>query len=468
MTALQDIERALVIGLGASGRAAAGMLLRAGKRVTVNDISTSETIERAAVELEREGAGTALGHHDPTLLEGVDLVVVSPGVRSRLPLLQEAERRGVPVWSEIELAFREARGPVVAVTGTNGKTTTVSMIEWILRRSGRGAVAAGNIGHPLTKAVEEAQEGDILVVEASSFQLVFIHEFRPRVAVLLNIAADHFDWHEDMSEYIGAKMRMWMNQREDDLVVCSLDDPLCVEAVSGAPARVCFFSRRQGAKADVFLSGGRMMGRAGRQGRDAPVTEIMRAGDLSLPGGHNLENAMAAAAAALALGVGPQEVGEAIGDFEGLSFRLQFAAETGGVRFYNDSKATNPHAAMRAVSAFDRPLVVILGGRNKGLGFEELAAALEERRAAGGIRAVYLIGEAAEEIGQALASASPGLEGRVAPGLEEVFLELPEIVEAGDVVLFSPACASFDRYEDYRDRGRHFQEMVERYAEERR
>lgn len=465
---LQGISSVLVVGLGVSGRAAAERLLREGIGVTVNDISDTEAVRGVAEELSGRGAEVALGHHDARLLDHADLVVASPGVPSRLPLLQEAELRKIRVWSEVELAWRFARGPVVAVTGTNGKTTTVSMIAWICERAGRAAVAAGNIGHPFITAVGEADEGQLLIVEVSSFQLTYIQEFRPLIAVLLNIAEDHFDWHADMREYIAAKSRMWMNQEGEDLVISNLDDDLCVEAAAGAPARVAHFSRRPDPLASVYMDEGRMISRLtpGSEG-GMREREIMRGEDLSLAGEHNIENAMAAAAVALALGIESETVGEALATFEGLSHRLQFVGEVDGVRFFNDSKATNPHAALRALSAFPGPLIVIMGGRNKGLSFEGLASALGERGNAGDIRAVYLIGEAAQELEDALVEVSARLETRVFPALEEVFSDLPTIVERGDVVLFSPACASFDRYSDYKERGRHYQIMVDSYRERR-
>jgi UDP-N-acetylmuramoylalanine--D-glutamate ligase len=464
MTELSEVKRVLVVGLGISGRAAASRLLRMGKEVVVNDISKGKAVEEAAAELSSEGAGIALGHHDYMLLEGVDLVVVSPGVRSRMPLLREAESRGITVWSEIELAWRFVRGPVIAVTGTNGKTTTVRMIESIFEHAGRPARAAGNIGYPLIQVVGEAGDSQPLVVEVSSFQLAYIENFRPGVAVLLNIAEDHFDWHEHMREYVEAKSRIWMNQEKGDLVVCNLDDTLCRQAARGAPSRMAYFSRRPDPEAATFLDNGVMLSRVG-PGFDEhkEAVEVMRSEKLPLPGWHNLENAMAAASVGLSFGVTPETIKEALEDFRGLPHRIQFVAEVGGLRFYNDSKATNPHAAMRALSAFDDPLVLILGGRNKGLSFDELAAELEKRRSGGGIRAVYVIGEAAAEIDRAFHRVSPRMEARIRPGLEEVLGELRREAEAGDVVLFSPACASFDRYGDYKERGKHFQTLVEDY-----
>ncbi|MEW6552878.1 MAG: UDP-N-acetylmuramoyl-L-alanine--D-glutamate ligase [Actinomycetota bacterium] len=461
---LRGIDTALVVGLGISGRAAADRLLREGMRVTVNDISTTEDVREAAEVLRERGAESVLGSHDLTLLDGVDVVVVSPGVTPRLPLLREAEARSIPVWSEVELAWRLTRARMVAVTGTNGKTTTVSMIAWICNQAGMPAVAAGNIGYPLITAVEEAGEGTLLVAEVSSFQLSHIVEFRPAVAVLLNIGEDHFDWHANMDEYVAAKGRMWLNQHGDDMVVCNLDDDACARAAAGAPVDVLFFSMRPLEQAAVFMSGDTMYFRQpGTYGDGEAAREIMPARELQLPGDHNLENAMAAAAAAIALGVDPRAAGEALAGFRALPHRLQYLGEAGGAAFYEDSKATNPHAALRALGAFAGPLVVILGGRNKGLGFDGLAAELIRRADLGEVRAVYLIGEAAGEIAAAFGEEKERVKMMVVPGLEDVFADLPRTARAGDTVLFSPACASFDRYRDYEERGRHFQELFAAY-----
>jgi UDP-N-acetylmuramoylalanine--D-glutamate ligase len=464
MKELDTVERVLVIGLGISGRAAAEKLLSLGKQVTANDISTSPEVSMSADSLAAIGADVALGHHHYTLLQDLDLIVVSPGVPAALPLLQRAAEKGIPVWSEIELAWRYVRGPVVAVTGTNGKTTTVRMIEEIFNRAGRKARAAGNIGYPFIKAVDEAEAGELLVLEVSSFQLVHTEKLHPETAVLLNIAEDHFDWHDHLGEYMEAKSRIWMNQGAGDVLVCNLDDPLCVEAASGAPSRVMYFSSRPDPLATTWIDEGKMLSRSGPEGEKGPrLASLIDAASLALPGEHNLENAMAAATAALASGVDAADAGRSLRDFRGLPHRLQLVGEVEGVRFYNDSKATNPHAAMRALSAFHEPLVVILGGKNKGLSFDDLAEALRQRDGEERLRDVFLIGDAAEEIGEALRRVAPRTTFRTMTGLEEVFEILPEVIKPGDVVLFSPACASFDRYEDYRERGKHFKALYEEY-----
>lgn len=459
-TEFTEAERVLVIGLGVSGRAAAEKLLREGRKVRINDLSDSEDVRLLARSFAERGAEVVLGHHREEVLEGVDLVVVSPGVRSRLPLLREAESRGIPVWGEIELAWRYARGPVVAVTGTNGKTTTVSMIEAILRAAGMGAMAVGNIGYPMVEAVEKARPGDPLVVEVSSFQLAYTHTFRPRVAVLLNVGEDHFDWHRDLGEYLEAKCRIWKNQVPGDHAVINLDDFRCVEASRTAPAGKLFFSRADSEEAGIFLGEGAIWFRAPG---DARPLRVMSVEEIALRGEHNLENALAAAAASLLMGAPPEAVRMALRDYRGLPHRLQQVGEVGGITFFNDSKATNPHATLRALSAFSTPVILILGGRNKGLPFRDLAAELARRNAEGGVRMVYLIGEAAEEIEEVLREVSPRIPWKLLPSLEEVFEDLPLRARPGDAVVFSPACASFDRYRDYRDRGEHFRKLVGEY-----
>lgn len=459
-TATAGVERVLVVGLGVSGQATAEMLLREGKKVRLNDLADSGEMRALAERFTARGAEVVLGHHREEVLDGVDLVVVSPGVRSRLPLLREAEARGIPVWGEIELAWRYTRGPVVAVTGTNGKTTTVSMIEAALRTAGMRAVAVGNIGYPMITAVEEAGPGDPLVVEVSSFQLTYTHTLRPRVAVLLNVAEDHFDWHLDLEEYLEAKGRIWMNQGPGDQAVINLDDPLCVRASRTAPAGKLFFSRRRTEGAGAWVEKGAI--RVLLPGEARPV-EVMEVGELGLPGEHNLENALAASSAAMLLGAPPEAVRKALREYRGLPHRLQRVGERDGVTFFDDSKATNPHATLRALSAFSGPVLLILGGRNKGLPFRELAAELAGRNARGGVRMVYLVGEAAEEIEAALKEQAPEVPREVLPGLEEVFADLPQRARPGDAVVFSPACASFDRYRDYRERGEHFRRLAEEY-----
>lgn len=457
---LGEVRKVLVLGLGESGVASAEVLSGMGVEVVANDGAPSLDEERVGF-LEALGCRVVMGGHPLKLLEDVDLLVTSPGVPPSNPLLAEARRRGLTVWSELELGWRLVKGPVVAITGTNGKSTTVRMTELVMSRAVGRCRAAGNIGHPLVRAALEAEEGEILVVEVSSFQLYFVESFRPRVGVLLNVGEDHLDWHRDMEDYLWAKSRIWAFQGEDDFVVINLDDPLCRRAARGAVGVLRGFSLQGAEEAFVFEEGGCLRIRT-----DEGLFTLLRRSELAVPGNHNLENYMAAAAAGLLMGGSPEKVAEALRDFRGLPHRLQWVGRIGGVDFYDDSKATNPHAALRALRAFDRPVRLILGGRNKGLGFGELAKEISERASSGLVSEVLLMGEAAEEIREALVRRGVSAPVAVFRDLEEVFRQLRGSVREGEAVLLSPACASFDQYRGYEHRGRHFQELVEKWRKE--
>jgi UDP-N-acetylmuramoylalanine--D-glutamate ligase len=457
---LLDVEKALVLGLGESGTAAAEVLAGMGVEVVANDAAASLEEGRKA-HLEGLGCRVVLGSHPLELLEGVDLLVPSPGIPPSNPLLAAAQERGLKIWSEVELGWRLARGPVVAITGTNGKSTTVRMTELVINRAVGRCRAAGNIGYPLARAALEAEEGEILVVEVSSFQLYFVEAFRPVVGVLLNVGQDHLDWHRDMEDYLWAKSRIWACQREEDFAVVNLDDPLCRKAVTGAPGELRGFSVRGSEEAFLRLEGEAVVAMLG----EGTITLVERS-RLAIPGEHNLENYMAAAAVGLLMGGDPEAVAEAMADFRCLPHRLEWVGRVEGVDFYDDSKATNPHAALRALRTFQRPVRIILGGRNKGLGFQELAREISDRVSAGLVREVLLMGEAAEEIRRTLEETDPRVPIRVFSDLEEVFWGLRESVKPGEAVLLSPACASFDQYEGYEQRGNHFQELVRKWREE--
>jgi UDP-N-acetylmuramoylalanine--D-glutamate ligase len=451
----------LVLGLGSSGRASAEKLHALGAGVLVNDAGDNPALREAAGELERMGVSCLLGAHPPEVLQNRDLVVVSPGIPGRHPLLNMARERGIPVWSEIELAWRLIDLPVIAITGTNGKTTTVHMVEAVLRKGGLRVKVAGNIGYPLTRAVDEQAGYDWLLTEVSSFQLFYIVDFAPRIAVILNITDDHFDWHRDFEEYLRSKALIWKNQEADDWLVCNLDDPGSVRSAEGAPSRLLYYSKVPDPRSAVYVDAGVVKSRFGLRGREVPEeVGVMRADEIPLPGKHNLENALAAVSVGLLLGVTPKGIREALVGFQGLPHRLQLVAEVGGVKFYDDSKATNPDAALKAVETFDNPLVLILGGRNKGLSFDLLARTIASRWELGMVRGVVLMGEAAAELAESLGACTGGMKIYEVKDMGEAVGTAREIAHAGDVVLLTPACASFDQYGSYAERGDHFQELV--------
>jgi UDP-N-acetylmuramoylalanine--D-glutamate ligase len=464
MIELED-KRVLVVGLGVSGFAAAGVTERLGGRVTVIDASSSPALADRVDELVSRGIEVRLGVGRPADLAAFDLVVASPGVPSRADVLGRARDQGINVISELELGSRLLENPMVAVTGTNGKTTTTALLGDILDRPGRRAVTCGNIGNPLVGLYGRVGPDEMLVVEVSSFQLANIEEFHPRVAVVLNVAPDHYDWHADFDDYVAAKTRITENQRPGDFLVYNSDDGTCVEIARGSSATTIGFGLEREAGSGVWLEDGWII--AGEPLRGA--TRVLPVGEMRLAGIHNILNVMAAGAAALAVGETPGTIRAAVASFEGLEHRMELVGSVSGVDFYNDSKATNPHATAHAVRSFDRPIVVILGGRNKGLDFSQLAEEVCGGLDTGKVRGVVLLGECAEDIESALRAACPRINGArlsKAGDMDETVGRALEMSGGNGVVLFSPACASFDMFTDYEERGHAFKECVERLGGE--
>jgi UDP-N-acetylmuramoylalanine--D-glutamate ligase len=401
--------RALVVGLARSGQAAALALARRGVDVVGYDRDQVDT-----GRLAKAGVEVHLGSEEASLLDAVELVVKSPGVPGEAPLVAEARARGIPVWSEVELGSRLVPAKLVGVTGTNGKTTTSELLGAIFE-----APVAGNVGRALTDLDGQVDEDDWVVCELSSFQLEDIHELRPRVAVLLNLEPDHLDRHSSFDAYRAAKLRVFENQGPGDTAVF----PRGFGAVPGSATRVEF-------SADD----------------DLPAEPM-------IPGAHNRENAAAATAAARAVGVADEQIAAALESFPGVEHRLELITEKGGVRYVNDSKATNTAAARRAVAAYDAPLRIILGGQGKGESYTELALDLRGRA-----RRAYLVGETAKEIALALELAdvdhvqSGDLETAVRAAVKEA--------REGEVVLLAPACASYDQFRDFEERGEQFKRLV--------
>ena len=398
--------RALVLGLARSGRAAALALARRGDHVIAVDRSRDADVGRLA----EAGVEIRLGTEQTALLEGVDVVVKSPGVPGEAPLVAAARDRGISVWSEVELGSRLLPNPILGVTGTNGKTTTSELLGAML-----GAPVAGNVGRALTE-LDGVDAARWIVCELSSFQLEDVHDFRPRIAVLLNLEPDHLDRHGSFERYRDAKLRVFENQQAGDVAV-----------VPGGFGHIPGGARR------VEFSG------------DDPLPAEPR-----IRGAHNRENAAAAAAAARAAGVDDEQIAEALRSFPGVPHRLEEVAEVGGVRFVNDSKATNAAAARRAIAAFEEPLHVILGGLGKNESYDELAADLRARGAR-----VYLIGAAADELAVAIGDSERS--GDLATAVRAA----AAAAKPGEVVLLSPACASYDQFQDFEQRGDEFRRLVE-------
>lgn len=438
----------VVLGLGRSGEAAARRLLASGARVVVIDSADDSGLRERAAGL--AGAVVRLGTQDAAALAGAALVIASPGVAPSSPMLSAAREAGIPVWSEVELAWRLARVPIVGVTGTNGKTTTTRMIAEALTASGMRAMAAGNIGHPLVDAATADLE--VIVAELSSFQLHHIVSLRPRVAVLLDLADDHLDWHGSFEAYGADKARIFENQAEGDVAVFE---------------RECAPWRRGRARAVAFSAGSRggcaapaIEETAGLEDGWIVVPEgrVVETSRLRARGSPNRANAIAAAAAACAFGAAPASVGEALASFEPLPHRMELVEEAGGIAYVNDSKATNPHAALAALGGIDRA-VLVAGGRNKGLDLSVLA------EAAGRLRGVVALGESAPEVERVFAATGVPVEH--AASMDEAVERATAMAGPGDTVLLSPACASFDLFADYKARGEAFRAAVKRLIERR-
>jgi UDP-N-acetylmuramoylalanine--D-glutamate ligase len=409
-------RRALVLGLARSGQAAALVLARRG----VPTVGVDREGRLDTGRLAEAGVEVHLGTEEDRLLDGVDLLVKSPGVPGESPLPAAARARGIPIWSEVELGYRLLRNPFVGVTGTNGKTTTSELLGAIFRAANKPVAVAGNVGRPLTGFVDELDDGAWIVCELSSFQLEDMHRLRPRIGVLLNLEPDHLDRHGTFESYREAKLRLFENQTEADAAVVPRD----FDAVPGGARRIEF------AATD-----------------DLPAEPL-------IPGAHNRENAAAATAAARAAGIEDGAIAEALRTFRGVEHRLELVAEVDGVRFVNDSKATNTAAARRGIEAYaGQPLRLILGGSLKGESFDELAGTLPPS-----VRSIDLIGEATDELAFALGRA--GRVYRRSGDLATAVGAAAGEAEPGDVVLLSPACASFDQFRNYEERGDAFRRLV--------
>ena len=437
--------RVVVVGAGRSGLAAARLLARRGARVTLSEAGARIA---CAGELAAEGIDVEVGGHRDDTLRAADLIVASPGVPPRTPGLAAARRRGVPVISEVELASRWLRGRLVAVTGTKGKSTTVVVAARMLEAGGRRAVVGGNIGVALSSQVEDSRPDVVHVVEVSSFQLELTESFRPWIAVCLNLSPDHLDRHASFEAYAGAKARVFANQTPDDAMVINADDPHVLEIARAGRARALRFA------VDTRVAEGVQVTGDGIAHRSAGGAEecLVPMSAVRVPGRHLLGDVAAAAAVGLLAGVDAGAMTRAVRSFTGLEHTLELVAEIGGVRFVNDSKATNVAAARAAIECFGPGLAVILGGRFKGGRFEDLRAPLAARGAA-----VVAVGEARARVRRAL---EPAVAVREAGTMDEAVRRAAGLARPGGAVLLAPACASLDMFEDYAARGAAFRSAV--------
>jgi UDP-N-acetylmuramoylalanine--D-glutamate ligase len=433
-------RRVIVVGLGASGLAAARALLRVGATLEVTENDHSPVLEQRAAELRRSGAHVTIGGHDTAGLDA-DFAVVSPGIPPQAPIIKALMHADIPLWSEIELAYRLARCEFLAVTGTNGKTTTTALLAAMLAAGGIPSTAAGNIGLPLVEAVQIVGDDGAIAVELSSFQLANIKEFRPRAAVLLNVAEDHTDWHGSFEAYLAAKARIVENQTSEDNFLPNHEDPAAMEIASSASSRVLAWS------AVSLPAGG--VGVADERVLHGDV-QLFRTSDVPLAGEAGLQDAIAAAAAAVSYGVDPRAIRETLRDFRPPSHRLETVATVDGVSYIDDSKATNPHATITAVRGLQE-VVLIAGGRSKGIDLSPLVSAVPP------VTAVVALGESREEVAAVFDHLVPV---ELAEDMEDAVARARRLANGKGSVLLSPACASLDMYASYAERGACFASAV--------
>jgi UDP-N-acetylmuramoylalanine--D-glutamate ligase len=438
--------RVTVAGAARSGRAAAELLVRHGAHVTVSDASRDVA---NAPSLKDLGVAIEAGGHRRETFTAADLVVLSPGVPFDQPVVAAARQRGVPIIGELELASRWLRGRIVAITGTKGKSTTTALTGRMLEAGGFSVTVGGNIGAPLSDQVESSTAETLHVVEASSFQLEQIETFHPWIAVLLNFSPDHLDRHPGVDAYAAAKIRIFENQTDRDWAVVNADDPQVLAMAASARARQHRFARRRLLREGTQVDGGWIVDR-----RAAEVTRLVPLDAIHLLGPHLVDDVLAAASVAAIAGVAPAAMTAAVDAFRGLEHAMELVTERDGVRYVNDSKATNVEAALRSVESFDANLVPIMGGRFKGGDLRLLRTPLASRA-----KAVVTIGEAAPLFAEALAGA---VAVHPAATLREAVAIASRLAAPSGVVLLAPACASFDMFADYAERGRRFKEEVAR------
>jgi len=449
-------KRVLVVGLGRSGVASALFLKARGARVTVSDTKSGDELRNEIPTLLDHGITVETGGHGERTFRGQDLIVVSPGVPVDAPALAQARALGEEVIGEIELASQFLPGPMVAITGSNGKTTTTTLAGEILSAGGFPTLVGGNIGTPAISLVEQAKPETVIVLEVSSFQLETIQAFRPKIAVVLNVTPDHLDRHKTFEAYADAKARMFENQRSDDFAVLNADDPTCVAMAQQTLAQVFWFSRQKEVRQGTWVRDGNILFRDGDGQGKSGQCEIMPLSEIPLKGAHNLENVLAAACAGVLMGCEAKKIRQAVHDFKAVEHRLEFVATIGGVDYYNDSKATNVDATIKALESFPANIHLILGGKDKGSDYTVLSELLQKR-----VKSVYTIGAAAEKIESQIASSrSANLEVVHAETLENAIRKAHAVAAPGDVVLLAPACASFDQFKNYEHRGQVFKEIV--------
>jgi UDP-N-acetylmuramoylalanine--D-glutamate ligase len=445
-------KKVLVIGAARSGIKTTEFLLSKGAQVYLNDLK--ENPEIPEIFNSNNNFHTIFGR-EPELSEiSPDFIVVSPAVPLDKEFLLSAKERGIEIISELELSYRFAKAPFIGITGTNGKTTTTSLIGELFKTAGFNTLVGGNIGDPLVTEVEKIPENGVIVAEISSFQLEGIKEFAPQVAIITNLTPDHMDRHKTMENYLEAKARIFENQSEKDFLILNWDDSVIRELGKRSKGKVLFFSRKEEVNQGAFIEDGFLT-----VSFNGKKEKIIKPEEIFIKGGHNLENSMCGVLAGVVMGIDPKITAQVLRDFKGVEHRLEFSGEYMGVTYVNDSKGTNPDASLKALASYDQPIIIIAGGRNKGNSFDEYAKVIKDK-----CKFAVLIGESKFEIKEELDKI--GFNNYfLTDNYEEAVQKTVQISEKGDVVLLSPACASWDMFPNYEIRGNQFKELVKKYNE---
>jgi len=452
----------VVVGLGRTGLASASFLQQQGARVLVSDSAGEKELADAGNTLRQLGVRMETGSHRTASFQNADLIVISPGVSHTIEPIVQAKEQGIPIIGEVELASRFIKEPIIAVTGTNGKTTTTEMLGHMLKDSGLKVFVGGNIGNPLIEYVAKKESAQIVVAEISSFQLDTIATFRPRVSVLLNITADHLDRYPNFEAYADSKFRIFKNQQVEDIAVLNGADPMIRAKTKRIKSQRLFFPSAAANEQGAVLNGKRIILNLNKLKKIQPDTQNLKSkiqnqvhldiSKMHLYGQHNFENAAAASIAALAAGATLKGIQTTLNHFKGLAHRLEHVATINGVQYFNDSKATNVDGVARALECFSKPVLLIMGGRDKGSDFKTLEGLVRQHA-----KALIVMGEAAEPIRAALGQLIPT---KAAASMQEALSTAYQNAEPDDVVLLSPGCASFDWYGSYAERGDDFRASV--------
>lgn len=442
-------KNVLVMGAGISGIAVALILERLGAKVTLSDAKTPDKLNKDLSDLTSAGVNVILGPQDNSLLDGVNYIVMSPGISINIPLVREARLRGITVMSEVEVAYRLSRAQMVAVTGTNGKTTTTTLIGEILKAAKKEVVVGGNIGFALSEEVSGVSEKGIVVAEISSFQLEGAIDFHPHIAAILNVTPDHLDRHGSMENYIATKERIFAKQTAKDYLILNYDDAAVRDMKSRSKARVLYFTRNKVLDEGIYLEDGQI-----KMTWQGETTAILPISDMQIKGLHNVENAMAACGAAFFAGASVAAMVKVLKSFGGVEHRIEPVAVIDRVEYYNDSKATNPESSIKALEAFDGHIILIAGGRDKNTDLTEFMDLVKVKT-----DHVIFLGEAAERFAEA--AKKQGVKNiHFADSMEGAVKLSHKLAAYPEVVLLSPACASYDMFNNYEERGRVFKELV--------